>query len=121
MGHAFIDLYELSIPTGEEDAADGLSAYIILEYYEDQGFANNVIRDAAFAYLLQSSLDLPIEAYADTHSLSIQRYFDLACFAYGKDPSANRDLIQAGLLTSERARGCDAEYAQLLKSCDDLL
>ena len=33
MGHAFIDLYELPIVSSEEDAADSLSAYIILEYY----------------------------------------------------------------------------------------
>ena len=121
LGHAFIDIYNLPIPSGEEDAADGLSAYIILKFSTGKD-GNSIIRNAAFSYLLTGSIkNLPIAAFADSHSLNIQRYFNLACFAYGSDPSANRDLIQAGLLTNDRARGCPQDYKKLVSSWDELL
>ena len=116
LGHALIDVYDLPIPTAEEVNADSLSAYILLEFSAGSG-GNDSIRDAAWGYLLTSSVkDLPIEAYADTHTLNIQRFFNLACFAYGSDPSSNRDLIQTGLLDRDRAKGCAQEYKKLVSS-----
>ncbi len=121
VGHAVIDVFNLPIPTAHEDNADGASAYILLEFTEN-GVGNDAIRDAAWDYLLTSSVEgLEFSDYAGQHSLSIQRFFNLACFAYGSNPSENRDLITAGLLPKDRAERCSNEYKQLVSSWDKLL
>ena len=37
MGHALIDIHNIAIPGGEEDAADTLSAYILAEFSGGSG------------------------------------------------------------------------------------
>ena len=118
-GHAIIDVYDLPIPSAEEDIADGISAYVLLKFAD---YGNNAIRDAAWEYFLLSSVDgLEFSDYADEHSLNAQRFFNLACFAYGSNTSVNRDLVQTGLLPQDRADRCPGEYRKLVSSWDRLL
>ena len=113
-GHAVIDLYDLPIPTAREDAADSLSSYVLLEF-SDANTGNDAIRDAAWDYMV-ATINGNIGDFADVHSTNPQRFFNLACHAYGKDPSLNSDLITSGLLPEYRAKGCPYEYQELVSS-----
>ena len=102
-GHAAIDVYDLPIPAAQEDTADSISAYVLLKF-ADGNSGNDAIRDAAWEYFMMSSVEeLEFADYADEHSLNIQRFFNLACYAYGSNTSLNRDLVEQGLLPKERA------------------
>ena len=54
-----------------------------------------------------------LKAFADSHGLPAQRYFNLLCMAYGFDPKAYADAITIGGLPEGRAEGCADEYAVL--------
>ena len=121
LGHAVIDLYNLPIPAAQEDMADSLSSYVLLKFLKgDVGIDS--IRNAAWGFLLSSSVSsLDNADFADEHSLNIQRFHNLACFAYGSNPSSNRDLVSDGLLTKDRSKKCTDEYKKLVSSWDKLL
>ena len=121
LGHAVIDLYNLPIPAAQEDIADALSSYVLLKFLKGDVGVDS-IRNAAWAYMLQSSVSsLDNTDFADEHSLDIQRFHNLACFAYGSNPSSNRDLVGDGLLTKDRSKRCTVEYKNLVSSWDKLL
>jgi TonB family protein len=58
---------------------------------------------------------------ADEHALVGQRLFNMLCYAYGSDPSANKNLIANGVLTADRAARCPDEYAKIKKNWYSLL
>jgi hypothetical protein len=39
--------------------------------------------------------------------------YNVLCVAYGADQKTFKDLVDAGWLPADRARGCTAEYQQL--------
>jgi hypothetical protein len=51
---------------------------------------------------------------ADEHGLDLQRYYAGLCLVYGSDPESNRNVVEEGLLSEERADRCRDEYRQLL-------
>ena len=50
----------------------------------------------------------------DSHALDAQRFYNLACLAYGSDPRQLEWIIQATGLPEQRAFYCDQEYQQVL-------
>ncbi len=44
-----------------------------------------------------------LKEFADEHGLPAQRFFNLTCMSYGKDPKTFGDLVPKGFLTEERA------------------
>ena len=54
-GHALIDIHNIAIPGGEEDAADTLSAYILAEFSEGTP-GQNAIRNVVWNYDESSSM-----------------------------------------------------------------
>jgi hypothetical protein len=61
------------------------------------------------------------EHYADVHSLTAQRLFNVMCMAYGFDPDAFAELVDKGHLPKERAEGCWAEYGQVAQAVSTLI
>jgi hypothetical protein len=87
LGHALIDAYNIPMVAQEEDAADSLSAVLILYYFTE---GPQIILDNADYYYTssQSRGDDGPEAndYWDEHPLDEQRYYRFLCYAYAKDP-----------------------------------
>jgi hypothetical protein len=48
----------------------------------------------------------------DEHSTAPQRLAAYLCIAYGKDPAAFQDFVDAGWLPKARAPNCAREYEQ---------
>jgi hypothetical protein len=122
LGHALIDLYDLPITGREEDAVDQLATIILLEG-GDEGEAAAV--NGATSFLDEESdedqEELAEISYWDEHSLGEQRFYNILCWTYGKNPAGNEDLVTDGTLPKERAERCPEEYERMSKSWDLLL
>ncbi|CAN1546285.1 Putative metallopeptidase [Mycobacteriaceae bacterium] len=126
LAHAVISLYDLPVTGREEDVADQLAAFAILE---PDGVLKNfpnpgrVAEDYAQMFTLwavQRGALAPSD-FAAAHSINETRTFNLNCWIYGSDPAAHADMITDGRLPEDRAAGCPEEYQRLSKAWTKLL
>jgi hypothetical protein len=122
LGHALIDLYDLPVTGREEDAVDQLATIILLEG-GDEGEAAAINGATAFMSEDTEEEEKELEeiSYWDEHSLGPQRFYNILCWTYGKNPEGNQDMVDDETLPADRAARCPAEYAQMSKSWDALL
>jgi Putative metallopeptidase len=84
MGHALVDVLRLPITGKEEDAVDQLSTLILAES-DDQGEGEDAaLNGAIWFFLTGSENEITESAFADEHSLGQQRFYNIACWVYGK-------------------------------------
>ena len=125
LGHAFVDIYRLPITGLEEDAVDQFSALIQSRTYGDYDpyyeTGVNMMIDVADEWRQEWGEEEGPPAYHDNHSLSIERFYNIACYAYGADPEYNSDLVGGDYLPADRADGCQGEYEKIESSWDRLL
>lgn len=122
LGHALIDIYDLPVTGKEEDAVDQLATVILLEG-GDEG--ENAALNGATSFMSEDSEEEEKELedipYWDEHSLGEQRFYNIICWTYGKNPDAYQELVDDGTLPEDRAGQCPAEYEKMAKSWDTLL
>jgi hypothetical protein len=108
--HALFDYLDVPVLGREEDAADQVSAYIYLQLGEAE--ARRLIMGTVYTYLKEvEGTDPPtMEEFADEHSTSEQRAFNLLCMAYGADPELFEDVAILGGLPQYRMDICEEEY-----------
>lgn len=117
MGHLLIHELKLPVLGREEDAADQLGfigLFLLYGKQRDADFYQKLL-DVAEYWRLESQRPKP--AYEeiqpwDSHALDAQRFYNIACLAYGSDPDRLDWVIQATGLPVERALYCDEEYRQ---------
>lgn len=109
VGHAVFDLFQVPILGGEEDAADQVSAFIMLQFGRD--LARQWLTGTAYIW---QQMDSPWTdtKFADVHGTHLQRFYNVLCIAYGGQPDNFRDLVEVGDLPTERAAHCAHEYEQ---------
>lgn len=118
IAHALIDLLSLPITGREEDAADQLSAWLLIG--DEQG--NAAVLDAAASFSIAADRYAPAEGdLAGEHSLDQQRYYNMVCWVYGSDPEAQSALRLDAGLPAARAERCAEEYERLDRSWSQLL
>src|SRR3712207_4067959 len=117
------DLLKIPLLGREEDAADQLAAYYILQLPKER--QRRLILGAAYAYAselrVRSARDLTrpkLEVsrhitFADEHGTPAQRLYNLLCVAYGSDKELFGDAVAKGFLPKERAEICEGEYRQI--------
>ncbi|WP_370500644.1 DUF4344 domain-containing metallopeptidase [Mycolicibacterium sp. jd] len=126
VGHMAVTVYDLPITGREEDVADQLAAYVLLQPDEDgQPDPESVQSVKDFARVFGVSGEQRGEVgeadLADVHTLDEARMYNLECWIYGSDPAANGDLVSDGRLPEDRADGCEAEWDQLDNAWSTLL
>lgn len=125
-GHALIDLYDLPITGKEEDAVDQLATLILLAAGED---GENAALDGASSFLTGEEEEaeggeeagLDELAFWDEHSLDEQRFYNIICWIYGKNPEGFAYLVEDETLPEARAGSCPGEYERMSKAWDTLL
>lgn len=118
VGHALVDVLKLPITGREEDAVDQLSSWLLIG--DEQG--DGAVLSAAAAFSMNGELHgVGENDFANEHSLDQQRYFNMVCWVYGRDPGRHRDLIEITGLPEARAERCKDEYARLDASWRRLL
>lgn len=118
LGHALIDAYDLPVTGREEDAVDQLSVLVLADG-SDEG--DKMVLDAAISFAGETDAELDEMAFADEHSLDRQRFYNIICLLYGRDPKKFASLVEDDVLPEARARRCVSEYARIDKAWDALL
>ncbi len=112
VGHALIDVLKLPVLGREEDAADRFAAFALLQGGPD--VANRTLRGTAWTFRHDANAAKVGESdFADVHGLDAQRFYDLVCLAYGKDPVTFKEAPAKTGLPADRAEECGAEWAQV--------
>jgi hypothetical protein len=122
-GHALVDLLNIPLLGREEDAADQLAAYFVLQFARER--KRSLILGSAYAYAAElkvrraRDLSRPrLEvgrhiSFADEHGTPAQRLYNLLCVAYGSDKELFAEVVEKGFLPKERAGICEDEYRQI--------
>jgi hypothetical protein len=137
LGHALIDIYDLPVTGREEDAVDQLATILLVEggddgeaaalngalsFLSDEEDSADDATDADDSAEVSEEEEEPADiSYWDEHSLGEQRFYNIICWIYGKDPEGYEDLVTDGTLPQERAARCAEEYAKMTRSWDVLL
>ena len=112
--HALFDIFELPVLGREEDAADQVAAYILLQLGKSE--ARRAITGTAHAYRfeeIRARGNRSLERFANEHGTPAQRGYNEICLAYGSDKKLFADYVSQGYLPKERAEFCDEEYFQI--------
>jgi len=120
--HAIFDMLELPVFGREEDAADQVAAYSLLQFGDSE--ARRLIAGTAYAYNMDEKKIDPcrsMEDYAGEHGTPAQRFFNVLCIAYGSDTELFGDIVRKGVLPESRAEFCEEEYEQVQDAVDLLI
>src|SRR6267142_1610025 len=101
--HALFDMLRVPVLGREEDAADQVSAYIMLHLGKAE--ARRLIAGTAYAYRMEAAAN-PVPTFsqfANDHGTPAQRFFNLLCIAYGADAQLFGDAVGRGFLPKDRA------------------
>jgi len=121
--HAMFDLLKIPVLGKEEDAADLVSAYLMLQFPARE--KRGLILGAAYSYAselgVRSARDLKRPrlrfgshvSFANEHSTPAQRLFSLLCMSYGSDKELFASIVDRGYLPKDRAEMCEDEYRQI--------
>ncbi len=110
IGHALFDILKIPVLGKEEDGADQLAGFIMLQFGKD--VARTTINGTAFTWATLASGNRQPD-FSDVHSTAEQRIYNYTCIAYGGDPETFKDYIEKGLLPKARAQNCKKEYEQV--------
>ncbi|HEX2077112.1 MAG TPA: DUF4344 domain-containing metallopeptidase [Longimicrobium sp.] len=115
VGHAMVDLLELPVRVGPEEAADQLAAVMV-------GFAEDELATAAEGALALNEMLVDWENPGSGRAaLSGRRLETLLCLLYGTNPDAHGWLLEEGNLSEERAARCEEEYEKVEANWIDML
>ena len=117
-GHAAFDIFNVPVFGRQEDAADQFATYIMLQFGGEK--AHRLIRGAAYSYIgfikeLKDNpkVTRPLAAFSSDHGSPEERFYNLACIAYGYDPQIFHLVIEFDYLPQSRAKVCKYEYSNL--------
>ena len=120
--HALFDMLRLPVLGREEDAADQVSAYMMLHLGKAE--ARRLIAGTSYGFKTEAdALTGPptIKQFADVHGMPAQRFYNLLCIAYGADSQLFGDFVEKGYLPKDRAEGCKDEYQQVAYAYQTLI
>ncbi|WP_406854247.1 DUF4344 domain-containing metallopeptidase [Alsobacter sp. KACC 23698] len=120
LAHAIFDLRKVPVLGREEDAADQVATYVLLQFGNDE--VRRVISSIAVMYASEAREAAPkLKDFANEHGLPAQRFFNLICITYGSDPKFFGDAVSRGYLPADRAEQCPGEFAQVKYAFDTLI
>jgi hypothetical protein len=120
VSHAIFDLLQIPLFGREEDAADQLAAFILLQFGDKP--ARRTITGAALLFRQMAADQQPGTAdYASVHGLPAQRFVNVLCIAYGGKPQLFADYVKQGFLPAHRIGYCRWEYRQIAHAFKTLI
>jgi hypothetical protein len=110
LGHAINDLYNIPVLGREEDSADQIAGFVMLQFGKD--VARTAIKGMAYVWLgLQRQVG-DSYGYWNVHSTPGQRFYNYLCIGYGGAPEAFQDQVDQWL-SKDRVVTCPHEYQQV--------
>ncbi len=120
--HALFEMLRLPVLGREEDAADQVSAYIMLQLGKVE--VRRLIGGVAYAYKTEAEAATKpptMTHFADMHGTPAQRFYNVLCIAYGADKQLFGDIVEKGYLPKDRAEDCKDEYQQVAYAYEKLI
>ncbi len=120
--HALFEMLRLPVLGREEDAADQVSAYIMLQLGKVE--VRRLIGGVAYAYKTEAEAATKpptMTHFADMHGTPAQRFYNVLCIAYGADKQLFGDIVEKGYLPKDRAKDCKDEYQQVAYAYEKLI
>jgi hypothetical protein len=120
--HALFEMLRLPVLGREEDAADQVSAYIMLQLGKVE--VRRLIGGVAYAYKTEAEAATKpptMKHFADVHGTPAQRFYNVLCIAYGADKQLFGDIVEKGYLPKDRAEDCKDEYQQVAYAYEKLI
>ena len=115
MALAILQVFDIPVWGRQEDAADMLGAFLMMQF--DERTANVVLLGAAQLFVYKTSALGKVD-YASDVSPPAQRFYNFLCIAVGNDLLDFGGLVEKGLLPKERAQGCRDEYEKVRRAFD---
>lgn len=119
-GHAMIHQFSIPVFGQEEDAADQIATTAMILKYDADVDPQAIDRLLAVSsewlseWHQQTAERGNSHAFWDSHSLAIQRFYNINCLLYGANPDDLEFLLDSEALPAERGFDCDQAYAQAL-------
>ena len=120
LSHAVFDLLKIPVFGREEDAADALAAFVLLQLGKDVA-RRTITGTAHFWSALAASRTFDKSEFATGHGVADQRFYNVLCIAYGADRDLFGDFVRKGLLPRQRAPSCETEYQQIRYAYQQLI
>ncbi|MGA8050760.1 MAG: DUF4344 domain-containing metallopeptidase [Burkholderiales bacterium] len=120
-GHMLFDQYKMPLLGPEEDSADAVAAYAMMQF--GPKFARAAIGGVAYMYARKAkeqAKEFEKEDLAEAHPLTQARFYTLLCFAYGGDPKNFADVVEKGYLPKWRAEDCHYDYDRIKYAVETL-
>jgi hypothetical protein len=130
-GHAIFDMLNIPIFGREEDAADAIASYAMLQI--GKGSTRRLLAGTAHLWRAWELDRLKVgprrfEAYSDEHGTDAQRFYNTLCIAHGSDEVLGTrvfadlaELLPRNPDGSGRRGKCRKEYLQVRHSFDKLV
>jgi hypothetical protein len=122
VGHLLFHQLELPVLGREEDAADNVATWILLNKRSEQ--ADRTLADAARGWIYSGvaykSGDSESD-YATGHSLDKQRAYQIVCLMVGMDEKAFRAIADEYRIDAARQGACNWDYSTVNRSLRGLL
>jgi putative metallopeptidase DUF4344 len=113
MAQAMFDVLQIPVWGREEDAADRLAAFLMVQFGED--VANQTMRGTAQLFRW-SDQKWTGSDFSSTASPDYQRFFNFACIAVARDYVNFGGWVERGLIPERRAERCEDEYREIQKA-----
>ena len=121
LGHGLAHVLNLPLTGKEEDAVDQMATLILVDG-GDEGVQMAMSGAQWFALQMEKektgAKQMP---FWDEHSLSGQRFYNVACLIYGSNPSKFQPMVDNGYLPRPRAQRCPEEFARGKRAWETLL
>jgi len=107
---AVIEILQVPVWGREEDAADKLAGFIMMQFGKDVALRTL----AGTTYFFEASdRTWTGNDFSDVRGTEDQRFYNYLCIAYGGDPATFGYVVRDKTLPKLRADGCAHEYAEL--------
>jgi len=122
VGHLLVDQLGLPVLGREEDAADNMASFTLLQKHTHA--ADVAIADAAYGWLLTGKAYTPKPEDSDyyaSHSLDRQRAFQIVCMMVGSNPDTFRKIADEYHIDAARQDECGYDWRRLKSSMDGVM
>ncbi|MBT7085155.1 MAG: hypothetical protein HN931_03160 [Desulfobacterales bacterium] len=120
MAHALFDVLDIPVLGNEEFAADHFALLVMLNPKnptpEDEFLKKVIAVSGEWLVEWREECRTGNVIYWDTHPLTIQRFFDIGCLAYGNNPELLESIRKEQRLPTDRMLYCERDYLRFRKS-----
>jgi hypothetical protein len=107
---AIFNLMQIPVWGREEDAADKLAAFVMLQFGKEVAITT---LSGSVWFFEASNRTWTGSDFAQEDSPEAQRFFNYLCIAYGADPATFTEIARETLLRTRRAARCASEYKEI--------